>query len=342
MMETIGTAHETEVDGTSIAWTELGDGHPVVLLHGLVDSHRTWRRAAPLLAREFRVIMPDLPGHGWSGRPDAPYTLDWHARIVARWMDAIGVAKAHVCGHSFGGGIAQWMLLNNRSRVDRLALVAPGGLGRGVTLSLKLATFPLLGPALTPPVLRIGVFVGSRFLSGAFGGMEPREAQLFIHMCGMPGTARAFRRSVAGVVNLSGQYVQTIERVHEINPLPAIALFWGAEDPVIPVGQGASFLDLFTGVTLTTYPGCGHFPQLATHSAFARDLVAFLSDPLRSPAALRPRNVEEPLSASADSGCHRPRPIHEWSDSVLHAKVDTTGDPQPRPALQCRATSSMA
>jgi pimeloyl-ACP methyl ester carboxylesterase len=292
MMNTIGDAHQTEVDGTSIAWSEMGAGFPVVLLHGLGDSHRTWRRTAPLLSRTFRVLMPDLPGHGWSGRPDAPYTLDWHARTMAHWMDAIGVTKAHVCGHSFGGGIAQWMLLDNRSHVDRLALVAPGGLGQDVSLAMKLATFPLLGPALTSPVMRLGLLVGPLLFPRSFGDIEPEEARLLGRMHGIRGTARAFRRSLAGVINLSGQYVQTIERAHEIKSPPAIALFWGAEDSVIPVSHSSSFLNRFAGITLASYPGCGHFPQLHTHSELARDLVDFLSDPLRSPAVLRPRPRE--------------------------------------------------
>ena len=92
-MDMIGKAHETSVLGTSIAWGETGDGPPLVLLHGLLDTHRTWRRAATHLARTYRVLMPDLPGNGYSGRPDAPYTLTWNAQVVAGWMKAIGTKK---------------------------------------------------------------------------------------------------------------------------------------------------------------------------------------------------------------------------------------------------------
>ena len=284
-MDSIGTSHQTAVEDTFIAWSEMGSGPPLVLLHGIADSRRTWRRAAPLLARGFRVLMPDLPGHGWSGRPDASYTLGWYARMVAGWMDAIGLARAHICGHSFGGGVAQWMLLENRARVERLALAASGGLGREVTPALRLATFPLFGPLLTPPVMWLGVLLAPRLFPAQLGHMEPAEARLLVRMSRVRGTARAFRRTLASVINLSGQYMQTIQRAHEVT-LPAIALFWGAEDPIIPVHHGTGLLDRFTGVTLTTYSGCGHFLQLERPGAFARDLGAFLSDPVRRRALL--------------------------------------------------------
>ena len=57
-----------------------------VLLHGMLDCHRTWRRSAHLLGQRFRVLMPDLPGFGYSGRPDAPYTLEWFADVIGQWM----------------------------------------------------------------------------------------------------------------------------------------------------------------------------------------------------------------------------------------------------------------
>jgi pimeloyl-ACP methyl ester carboxylesterase len=179
------------------------------------------------------------------------------------------------------------MLLENRSRVDRLALVATGGLGREVSLAMRLAAFPLLGPALTPPLMWLGVRLGPRLFAEKFGRMEPEEARLLVRMHGIRGTARAFRRSLASVINLSGQYVQTIERAHEVTSPPAIAIFWGAEDPIIPVRHGARLVDRFMGITLTVYPGCGHFPQLETHSAFARDLGGFFSDPIGAAALVR-------------------------------------------------------
>jgi pimeloyl-ACP methyl ester carboxylesterase len=105
-MEMIGQSHKTNVHCISIAWSEMGAGEPLILIHGFQDTHRVWAKVAPLLAHDFRVLMPDLPGSGLSDRPDAPYTLTWYARMVIAWMDAIGLSHAHICGHSFGGGIA--------------------------------------------------------------------------------------------------------------------------------------------------------------------------------------------------------------------------------------------
>ena len=63
-------------------------------------------------------------------------------------MGAIGLEHAHVCGHSFGGGVAQWMLIEHRQRIDRLALVSAGGLGPEVGAALRLATLPVAAPFL--------------------------------------------------------------------------------------------------------------------------------------------------------------------------------------------------
>jgi len=290
-MEMIGQAHVSDADGTAIAWGEMGAGDPLVLLHGFQQSHRTWRRAAPPLAESFHVLMPDLPGHGLSGRPDAPYTLTWYALKISAWMDAIGVQRAHVCGHSFGGGIAQWMLLDHRRRVDRLGLVAPGGLGREVGMGLRFATFPLLGRALTPFVIRYCLPFVVRHAPATFGYVEPEEVDQAAAMNRIPGTDRAFQRSVEGVINLFGQHVRTMDRVREVASPPPIALFWGEHDSIIPVDHGHHAFKGSTGVTLTTYPESGHFPHLDVPFDFARDLRAFLRDPHRPPARMAQSDV---------------------------------------------------
>jgi len=287
-LEMFGDAHETAVQGTTITWGEMGSGQPLVLIHGIQDSHRAWRRAAPFLARRFRVLMPDLPGHGFSGRPDAPYTLTWYAQIVAAWMEEIGVERAHLCGHSFGGGVAQWMVLDQRQRIDRLALVAAGGLGRQVHLSMRFATFPVFGPKITPLVLRYVLPSVLKHLSEIFGHMEPEEQERFIRMIRIPGTDRAFQRSLEGVINFFGQHVQTIQRAGEVADMPPVALFWGAKDPIIPIRHGKDAVANSANITLTMYQGCGHYPQLDAPERFSRNLTEFLCDPSHLPARVRP------------------------------------------------------
>jgi pimeloyl-ACP methyl ester carboxylesterase len=306
--EMIGEAHETTVTGTSIAWGEMGAGEPLVLLHGIFDTHRTWRRVAPLLASRFRVLMPDFPGSGRSGRPDAPYTLSWHARVIAEWMEAIGVPRAHVCGHSYGAGVAQWMVLEQRSRIDRLALVSAGGLGRQVAVGLRLTSFPVLGRRISPLVLRHLMPLILKTWPEVFGHMEVDEQRLFTEMSRIPGTDVAFQRTVEGVINFFGQYMQTIQRAHEIADMPPVALFWGSNDPIIPVRHGRDAVAQADGITLTTYKGCGHFPQLDVSEEFARDVIAFLTDPGRRPARYHPPKPKRSLRNAFARKSGRPVP----------------------------------
>ncbi len=285
-MESIQHQHVRDACGTTIAWSEVGKGYPLVLLHGIQDSNRTWRRVAPLLADRFWVILPDLPGFGDSGRPDGAYTLSWYGDLLTAWLQEIGVHRAHFCGHSFGGGIAQWMVLEHRSLVDRLALVSAGGLGRSVGLALRLAAFPGLGPALSPLVLRHVVPVALRCWPEAYGNMEPEEVERFLAWSRIPGTERAFQRSVRGVINLLGQYMQTVDRIGDVQSPPPTALFWGDKDPIIPIRHARRILQRSDGVTLTEYEGCGHFPQLEASERFALDLLDFLTDPARPGATM--------------------------------------------------------
>jgi pimeloyl-ACP methyl ester carboxylesterase len=278
-MEMLGTPRVTDVDGTSIAWTEVGSGPPLVLLHGLADSHRTWRAVAPQLASRFRVLMPDLPGHGLSGRPDAPYTLDWYAHTLGAWLDAANVERAHVVGHSFGGGVAQWMLLNGRARVDRLVLVAAGGLGHEVSVGLRLASMPVLGRLLAQPLMGIGTQLMMRLTAGVWSEHEIARAAW---MNGAPGSGMAFHRTVAGVIDLFGQRVQTWERIGEID-LPPLSLFWGDRDPILPIHQALRAQRRLEGAVLTRYDGVGHFPHLEVPERFATDVERFLAEP--QPAA---------------------------------------------------------
>lgn len=279
----LGEPHVTEAKGTAIAWTEMGDGPPLVLLHGLGDSHRTWRRVVPLLARHFRVIMPDMPGHGLSERPDASYTLAWYADTLLAWMQAVGLDDAYLCGHSFGGGVAQWMVLADSSRVRKLALVAAGGLGPEVAFGLRLTATPLLGSVLTPSLMAVGTWAMMRQASGHGFRNEAEEVERAIWLNRAPGSGRAFHRTVVGCVDLFGQHAQTWQRIGEVSVLPPTAVFWGESDTILPVRHCRSARQRLVGVHVRTYAGCGHFVHLERPSRFAWDLRAFIDSQARSP-----------------------------------------------------------
>jgi pimeloyl-ACP methyl ester carboxylesterase len=272
------------VRGIDFHWAELGHGRPLVLLHGLCDSHRTWSSVAPLLARNRRVLMPDLAGHGLSGRPDASYALDWHAGVVGAWLEALSLDDLDLVGHSYGGGVAQWMLLEHRSRIRRLALVAAGGLGREVGLALRLASIPHLVERLGQPFMAHGTRIALKAAGGTYTADDIGE---LARINATPGTARAFARSVRDVIDWRGQHRHFLDRIHEIAELPPIALFWGERDTVIPFAHAIEATSVIEGATLTRFTGCGHFPHRQDPERFVRCLEAFLDAPRARRARVR-------------------------------------------------------
>lgn len=256
-------------------WAEFGapSGRPVVLLHGISDSHRAWLKMAPHLAAGRRVLMPDLAGHGYSSRPDASYSLDWHARVIGRWLELEDLRDVDLVGHSYGGGVAQWMLLAHRSRIRRLGLVASGGLGREVGLPLRLSTLPGIVERLGQPFMRSGTILALRMLA-AHGGLA--DVLQRGRMNAIAGSARALARTMRDVVSLGGQVRHFLDRAHEIAELPPIGLFWGEADPVIPVAHARALAKRLSGVPLVTFPGVGHFPQVERPVEMAHALGEFL------------------------------------------------------------------
>jgi pimeloyl-ACP methyl ester carboxylesterase len=153
---------------------------------------------------------------------------------------------------------------------------------------LRFATFPKLGPLLTPAVIRVALPAMVRLSPSMFGYMEPEEQERYLAMRRIPGTDMAFKRTVGSVINFFGQYMQTIQRVAEVAQMPPVALFWGEKDPVIPLRHGKDAVAHSEGITLTVYKGCGHSSHLEAPEQFARDLTEFLLDPNRRPARFLP------------------------------------------------------
>lgn len=116
----------------NVAWSEAGRGAPLVLVHGLGDDHRAWRRTLPDLMLRHRVILYDLRGHGETSLGDPDGSLRQLGEDLIALLDGLGVEQPAIAGFSLGGTIAMRAAIDHPDRVGRLALVATSSrVGRG-------------------------------------------------------------------------------------------------------------------------------------------------------------------------------------------------------------------
>ncbi|MEU6201922.1 alpha/beta fold hydrolase, partial [Streptomyces sp. NPDC047061] len=127
--------HESLVDvaGKKIFVAETGDGPAVLLLHGGgpgASGVSNYSRNIAELAKEYRVIVPDLPGYGRSTKGvDKSDPFGYLADHIRGLLDRLGLDRAHLVGNSYGGACALRLALDTPDRVDRMVLMGPGGIG---------------------------------------------------------------------------------------------------------------------------------------------------------------------------------------------------------------------
>src|SRR5260221_9756169 len=118
-----------DADGVGIDYEVVGQGHPVVLLHGWPASGRLWRHQVPALAAAgFQVVVPDLRGYGRSGKPEAveAYSLPVVTGDVLAILADLNIARAHLVGHDWGAALAWQMALIAPGSVDHLVVLSVG------------------------------------------------------------------------------------------------------------------------------------------------------------------------------------------------------------------------
>ncbi len=120
--------HRVAVSGTEIFLRQGGDGPPLLLLHGYPQTHAMWHKVAPVLARRFTVVCPDLRGYGASGKPvtdpeHTPYSKRAMATDMVEVMEELGFPRFVLAGHDRGGRVAHRLCLDHPDRVRRAAVL---------------------------------------------------------------------------------------------------------------------------------------------------------------------------------------------------------------------------
>jgi pimeloyl-ACP methyl ester carboxylesterase len=268
--------------GKRVAYRRTGSGPTLVLIHGITNSGQSWEPAMRLLARDFDVIAPDLPGHGASDRQRGDHSLGGHACVLRDLLHVLGVERATVVGHSLGGGVAMQFAYQFPDMVERLVLVGSGGLGREVSPLIRSAALPFAEqvlPLLTArPLIEAGSFVAG--MVGRLGfkpGADLAEVSRGVASLGDTERRAAFVRTVRSVISPLGQRVTATDRLYLAADLPTL-IVWGDRDPIIPVEHGRAAHALLPNSRLEVFEGAGHFPQLDDPLRFAELVTEFMAD----------------------------------------------------------------
>lgn len=120
-----------EIDNLKVNYNIIGQGKPLLVLHGWRSRLERWDKVAEILSKNgIQVILIDFPGFGESEIPKTPWDLDKYCSFIEKFADKIGLQSFYILGHSFGGGVAIKYALRNPKRIERMFLVASAVLRR--------------------------------------------------------------------------------------------------------------------------------------------------------------------------------------------------------------------
>jgi len=265
-----------DVDGTPANVIDIGEGPPIVFIHGLSGSWQNWLENIPEFAQDHRVIAVDLPGFGESELPPEDITIPGYGRFVDAFLSEIGVERASLVGNSMGGFIAAETSIAHANRVDKLVLVSAAGLvrvGNRQLYALERAArlfHPMTAAFLARrehlvrrPKLR------KRMLYGIVRYPERIAPELCYEVAsgaGKPG----FLDALQAIMDYDFR-----ERLPEIEDPTLIV--WGRDDRIVPVSGAYEYEQLIPDTRLEVWEDTGHLPMLERPARFNALLEEFLA-----------------------------------------------------------------
>ena len=273
---TVAARFETLASGVRVRVIECGvpTGPPVLLLHGWCCSAYSFRRnLCALTDRGCRVVVADLKGHGLSDKPRGrgEYTLARMADHAVEIMDAVGMRRATLVGHSMGCAIAVAVALRHPGRVSRLALLAPAGFGAITLLPVAQALTPRFAAPLLPWLMRrwmIGLVL--RLAYAWDSRLTARDVDEYYAPTQFPEFAHAMRDLLHDFQWKPGERAE-LERL----TIPTLVMF-GTRDRLVYNRSVEAMVRAIPNVVLDVVEGAGHvLPEEVPDRVNAR-LAAFV------------------------------------------------------------------
>lgn len=256
-----------------------GGKPPLIFIHGYGGCGYETRWIAPALSRRFRLIAPDLPGMGFSDRPERFDSIEIFVRTVEALMGHLRLPRVTLVGHSLGGAVAAAFAEQHPGRLDDLILIAPyglegeqGGILRylgGITPLVSLA-FSVVNRRLYRTLLELSVFHDAASIP------DDLETYLAESLLSADG-GKTLAAITTGLMN-STEIEEILPRLERF-----VLLIWGEDDRVLQYGWAERFQNLLPLSKLVPIPACGHMPHVEHPNLTAEAILEFCGRHDRTP-----------------------------------------------------------
>lgn len=263
---------KAETSAGMVAAGSAGDGPPLIVAHGWPWSSYSWHRVIPGLAEHFTVHWYDMPGYGQSEKSANQRTsLDVQGQVFAEMLAHWGLKRPLVIAHDFGGATTLRAHLLHSCDFDRYILMnvvamRPWGSEFFDHVGRHVEAFSGL-----PPHIHKGVV--EAYIKGALAGeIEAEDFRALVDPWLDDKGRGSFYRQFA---QADEKYTAEVEPMFGDIRCP-VAIFWGEDDPWIPLARGKALHKLIPQASFNTWPGIGHLPQLEAPEMVLRSLLSFL------------------------------------------------------------------
>ena len=268
---------QIDIVGANVNYVEMGDGPPLLFVHGLGGCWQNWLENIPHFARTHRVVALDLPGFGSSPMPPWEISIPAYGRFLRDFCERLGIDRCSLVGNSMGGFIVTEVAITEPDRVDDLTLVSAAGITWARARREPAEMLARMGRAAAPLLIRFetSAIRRARFRRRMFGGVfhDPnrlRREMLWenvVPALESPGAFDAMRTLVGYDIR---------DRLEEIG-VPTL-IIWGRNDRVVPVPAAFSYKKrIGDNAELIIFDECGHVPQIEHPVRFNRVLEKFLA-----------------------------------------------------------------
>ena len=263
---------KAQSNGIELYYEIHGAGQPLVLISGLGYSLWQWHKMVPFLAEHFQVLTFDNRGVGQSDKPAGPYTAQMLAADTAGLLDALGIEKAIIAGHSMGGFIAQAMALDFPQKVAKLILCSTN-FGGPHHVPVTPEAMKVLTDVTSDALTR---FKNGLAVSTAPGWSEknPEMIEEWIHWrVANPIDPAPYQAQMAIGFGLMPEAAAFENKLPRLN-VPTLILF-GVHDKVVPPENASLLAEKIAGSKVVIFPDAGHFFPIEIAEAASRTITDF-------------------------------------------------------------------